>query len=90
MVRIRRKGPKRSEHVGMQKVANFTIVSTMVLIGLNIPPHNRLLYKLENYGIRGDPLKWIKAFLENLQQSVAVDGERSVFHVYIYKFSRGT
>ena len=37
MVRIRRKaGPKRSEHVGMQKVANFTIVSTMVLIGLNI------------------------------------------------------
>ena len=36
MVRIRRKGPKRSEHVGMQKVANFTIASTMVLIGLNI------------------------------------------------------
>ena len=36
MVRIRRKEPKRSEHVGMQKVANFTIVSTMVLIGLNI------------------------------------------------------
>ena len=36
MVRIRRKGPKCSEHVGMQKVANFTIVSTMVLIGLNI------------------------------------------------------
>ena len=23
MVRIRRKGPKRSEHVGMQKVANY-------------------------------------------------------------------
>ena len=36
VVRIRRKGPKRGEHVGMQKVANFTIVSTMVLIGLNI------------------------------------------------------
>ena len=35
MVRIRRKGPKRSEHVGMEKVANFTIVCTMVLIGLN-------------------------------------------------------
>ena len=26
MVQIRRKGPKRSEHVGMQKGANFTIV----------------------------------------------------------------
>ena len=36
MVQIRRKGPKRSEHVGMQKGANFTIVSTKVLIGLNI------------------------------------------------------
>ena len=33
---IRRKGPKRSEHVGMQKGANFTIVCTMVLIGLNV------------------------------------------------------
>ena len=29
MVQIRRKGPKRSEHVGMQKGANFTIVSTI-------------------------------------------------------------
>ena len=36
MVQIRRKGPKRSEHVVMQKGANFTIVSTKVLIGLNI------------------------------------------------------
>ena len=36
MVQIRRKGPKRSEHVEMQKGANFTIVSTEVLIGLNI------------------------------------------------------
>ena len=36
MVQIRRKRPKRSEHVGMQKGANFTIVSIKVLIGLNI------------------------------------------------------
>ena len=27
-------------------------------------------YKLENYGIRGDTLKWSKAFLENRQQCV--------------------
>ena len=32
MVQIRSKGPKRREHVGMQNVANLTIV----LIGLNI------------------------------------------------------
>ena len=32
-------------------------------------PHN-FFYKLENYGIRGDTLKWSKAFLENRQQCV--------------------
>ena len=37
-------------------------------------PDNRLLYKLENYGIRSDTLKWLKAFLENRQQSIVVDG----------------
>ena len=44
-------------------------------------PHNSLLYKMENYdqSIRGDTLKWIKAFLENRQQSVVVDGERCDF-----------
>ena len=26
-------------------------------------PHQRLLYKLSFYGIRGDTLKWIEAFL---------------------------
>ena len=49
---------------------------------LNSVSHNRLLYKLENYGIRSDTLKWIKAFLENWQKSVVVDGERSVFQAY--------
>ena len=42
-------------------------------------PHNRILYKLENYGIGGDTLKWIKAFLENRQQWVVVDSERPNF-----------
>ena len=36
MVQIRRKGPKHNEHIGMLKGANFTIVSTEVLIDLNI------------------------------------------------------
>ena len=44
MVQIRRKGPKRSEHVGMQKGANFTIVSTKVLIGLK----HQILRNLRN------------------------------------------
>ena len=41
--------------------------------------HNRLLYKLEKYGITGDTLLWIRAFLNNRQQCVVVDGERSEF-----------
>ena len=32
----KKKRTKRNEHGGMQKGANFTFVSTMVLIGLNI------------------------------------------------------
>ena len=32
----KKKRTKRNEHVGMQKGANFTIVSTTLLIGLNI------------------------------------------------------
>ena len=48
-------------------------------------PHNRLLYKLEYYdqSIRGDTLKWIKAFLENQQQSVVVDRERKCDFLFV-------
>ena len=55
-------------------------------------PHNRLLYKLENYdqSIRGDTLKWIKAFLENWQQSVVVDGERCDFVAVLSSVPRGS
>ena len=42
-------------------------------------PHNRSLYKLENYGIRCYTLKWMKAFLENQEQCIVVNGERSDF-----------
>ena len=55
-------------------------------------PHNRLLYKLENYdqSIRGDTLKWIKAFLENRQQSVVVDGQRCDFVAVLSCVPRGS
>ena len=36
MVQMRGKGPKHNEHVGMLNSANFTIVSTNILIDLNI------------------------------------------------------
>ena len=40
-------------------------------------PHQRLLMKFDYYGIRGNMLKWIKAFLTNHSQSVSINGVQS-------------
>ena len=40
-------------------------------------PHDKLLHKLDAYGIRGPLLSWIKAFLCNRHMRVVVDGESS-------------
>lgn len=36
--------------------------------------HEKLLYKLEKYGIRDKVLNWIRAFLSNRTQAVCIDG----------------
>ena len=40
-------------------------------------PHIRLLKKLEGYGVRGEMLNWVKAFLENRQQFVKINNSSS-------------
>ena len=40
-------------------------------------PHNRLLLKLEKYGIQGNILKWIRDFLHGRRQRVMLNGEFS-------------
>ena len=40
-------------------------------------PHRRLLYKLSRYGITGNLLQWIKAFLTGRKQRAAVNGSLS-------------
>ena len=40
-------------------------------------PHERLLGKLKSYGINGNFLEWIKAFLSNRRQIVNVNGMKS-------------
>ena len=40
-------------------------------------PHQRLSYKLNNYGIRDVTLKWIEAFLGCRKQQVLLDGSKS-------------
>jgi hypothetical protein len=40
-------------------------------------PHQRLLRKIDHYGIRGTTLTWISDFLRNRDQRVVVDGDVS-------------
>ena len=42
-------------------------------------PHKRLLVKLENYGIHGNTLKWISAFLHHCTQRAILDGRQSAW-----------
>ena len=39
--------------------------------------HNNLLQKLENAGIGGDVLLWLKDYLANRKQFVSIDAENS-------------
>ena len=43
----------------------------------DVVPHSKLLYKLDYYGIRGLPLEWIRSFLNDRVQRVAVDDKAS-------------
>ena len=39
--------------------------------------HSKLIWKLHQYGIRSNVLRWVQAFLGNRSQSVVVKGEES-------------
>ena len=39
--------------------------------------HEKLIFKLNQYGIKGKNLEWIRAFLNNMSQQVVVDGIQS-------------
>ena len=41
-------------------------------------PHQRLLFKLEHYGVRGNLLKWVEDFLSARTQEVVIDGTKSM------------
>ena len=40
-------------------------------------PHQRLIGKLESYGVKGDILRWIKSFITGRTQVVRVNGSES-------------
>ena len=39
--------------------------------------HSKLTWKLHQYGIRGNALSWVRAFLGNRLQAVVIEGEES-------------
>ena len=43
----------------------------------DIMSHKKLLFKLDNYGIRDTTIKWIGSFLNNRMQLAVLDGESS-------------
>ena len=53
-------------------------------------PHNRLLCKLQNYGIRGNTLNWITNFLKSRKQRVVVSGDFSDWVDVISGVPQGT
>ena len=40
-------------------------------------PHNRLLMKLDHYGVRNNTLSWIQDFLSDRTQTVVLEGNSS-------------
>ena len=56
---------------------NVDIVYTDFMKAFDKVPHQRLLLKVESYGITGDILLWIKDFLANRIQRVCVEGHFS-------------
>jgi len=53
-------------------------------------PHQRLMSKLWNYGIRGNTHRWIQSFLVHRTQRVVVDGEASDWASVLSGVPQGT
>ena len=53
-------------------------------------PHERLLLKLQSYGVNGCLLNWIRNFITSRQQSVCVDGIYSALAIVISGVPQGS
>ena len=63
-----------------ETMANGGVTDTIYLDfakAFDTVPHERLLVKLKSYGIEGEILHWIEAFLSERTQVVQVNGEKS-------------
>ena len=56
----------------------------------DVVPHQKLLHKIDFYGIRGKTKNWIAAFLTKRLQRVAVNGKFSSWHNVLSGVPQGT
>jgi len=56
----------------------------------DVVPHNRLINKLQRYGIQNTTLVWIRNFLKHRSQRVVVSGEKSGWSEVISGVPQGT
>jgi hypothetical protein len=64
----------------MYKICNYIEVDIIILDfskAFDTVAHQRLLRKLQYYGVRGRTLRWTKYFLKNRLQQVLLDGHAS-------------
>ena len=65
-------------HYNLSIALENNIVTDVILINFNkafdIVPHNKLVHKLESFGVRMPTLKWILVFLLNRFQAVQLNG----------------
>ena len=79
-----------NEIIGNPRAKQTDIIITDFLKVVDKVPHNRPLFKFESYVIRDDVLLWIRAFLENRQQRVVVDSERTDFAAVLSSVPQGS
>ena len=76
-----------------EKVSQGKVVDTVYFDfskAFDTVPHRRLQKKLEGYGITGQILRWITAFLSNRKQIVKVNGATSLTNAVISGIPQGS
>ena len=62
---------------GLDKRQQHDLIVLDISKAFDRVPHERLLRKMDHYGIRGSTLEWIRAFLTDRVQQVTVEGATS-------------